>query len=576
MTFAITRVTDSRESARFLHSVSQRQRTLEGGLNKYLTLMDSVRAFAVAKITMNPGQFQVFVQALDLRRSYPGIEGLGLAVKINAAQKAQLIELTHTQGLPEFQIWPASDQPELCPVAILEPQDQRNRAPLGYDLFADPLHRAAANRAAEQATPIATAIVSKDTGTTNGGTLANKGFVVLVPVYKGGGKPQSAEEGRAKIAGYVYCSFTTAELLKSIAGRDLESASVLRIFDGPSVSEPGLIYASPEWSAVSKAARFASTNHVMLAGRPWTLQFAAKPTYVNPAPITLLSGLILSAMLWSITRSQTRAREAAERHAVELQKSEAELEQRVASRTAELQQAVEELKAFSYTVSHDLRAPLRHIDGYMCLLRENPGITGDAEAQRHADTITRSAKQMGQLIDGLLNFARIGWTNLSVASSVDVNEIVQDVRQMLTPPAGTREVEWRIESLPAVSADRMLLQQVFANLISNAVKYSGPKSPAIIEVGSKDDQNEITFFVRDNGVGFDMKYADKLFSVFQRLHTNAEFEGTGIGLANIRKIITRHGGRVWAQSEPGHGATFYFTLPRGSDANRAKASEKMR
>jgi signal transduction histidine kinase len=552
-------VTNSRESARFTHSIGQTQRTLENGLNTYLTLLDSVRAFAVAKIPMTATQFHAFGEALDLRANYPGIDGLGIAIKINPSQQSELVQKARGEGLPEFKIWPPSDQPELCPLIALEPRDQRNLAPLGFDLFTDPSRRAAAALAAEEAAPIATAIIAGDR---KAEPNANKTFSILVPVYKRGGKPATIEERRATIAGYVYCAFRTRELLRATVGGDLNSATGLRVYDGPTISEQGIIYESAGWPTGSKAPRFAATNSIIVAGRPWTLAFASNPNNVNPAPITLLCGLIVSGMLWGITKSQSRAREAAERHTAELQKSEAALEQRVVDRTAQLELAMEEMKAFSYTVSHDLRAPLRHIGGYVSLLRENPNIAGDAEAQRYAETISKSATQMGLLIDGLLNFARIGWTSLSVAKNVDVNEIVRDVRQMLTPIAGGRVIEWRVANLPNVNADRTLLQQVFANLISNAVKYSSPKSPAIIEIGGQDGQKETTFFVRDNGVGFDMKYADKLFNVFQRLHTSAEFEGTGIGLANIRKIVSRHGGRVWAQSEPGHGATFYFTLPK--------------
>jgi light-regulated signal transduction histidine kinase (bacteriophytochrome) len=238
------------------------------------------------------------------------------------------------------------------------------------------------------------------------------------------------------------------------------------------------------------------------------------------------------------------------------------LEQRVADRTAELEVAVEELKAFSYSVSHDLRAPLRHIDGYVNLLKGNPSVAGDEKAQRHAKIISKSAQQMGQLIDALLNFSRLGRVGLAVTPQVDVNEMVREVCQMLAPETEKRIIDWNIADLPKVTADRTLLRQVFANLVSNAVKYSGPRSPAIIEIGSEDRDREILFFVRDNGVGFDMTYSDKLFSVFQRLHRNEEFEGTGIGLANIRKIIARHGGRTWAESVLGQGATFYFTLPK--------------
>jgi len=240
--------------------------------------------------------------------------------------------------------------------------------------------------------------------------------------------------------------------------------------------------------------------------------------------------------------------------------------QRVQAANNQLRAANSELEAFSYSVSHDLRAPLRHIDGFADLLGNHANAILDDKGKRYLKTISDSAKRMGALIDDLLVFSRIGRAEMKRAD-VNLNSLVEEVIQELRIETKGRNVVWKRQELPFADADQALLRQVFVNLLSNAVKYTRPKDPAVIEVGYVKKGDEDALYVRDNGVGFDMTYVGKLFGVFQRLHRADEFEGTGIGLANVQRIIVRHGGRVWAESQLGEGATFYFTLPMASGSN---------
>ena len=218
-----------------------------------------------------------------------------------------------------------------------------------------------------------------------------------------------------------------------------------------------------------------------------------------------------------------------------------------------------ELESFGYSVSHDLRAPLRHIDGYVDLLREKQEVLGE-DGIRYMKVISETATQMGTLIDSLLAFSRMGRAAMKL-EWVDTTEMVARVQEELSPETHGRKIEWTIGELPKVYVDRALFKQVWMNLLGNALKYSRNRDVSRIAISCKKIPNELEFSITDNGAGFEMKYADKLFGIFQRLHFKEEFEGTGIGLANVQRIIARHGGRTWAHGEVNAGATFYFTLP---------------
>jgi signal transduction histidine kinase len=239
----------------------------------------------------------------------------------------------------------------------------------------------------------------------------------------------------------------------------------------------------------------------------------------------------------------------------------AELEHRVEERTEQLVSANKELESFSYSVSHDLRAPLRHISGYVELLMDRFKENLPGKAQHYLNTISDSVGEMGRLIDDLLNFSRTGKVELDL-KPINMKLIFDDAFSRVVAANPGRVIKWNISSMPTVTVDYNLLAMVWYNLLSNAVKFTRNRSSAKIEVGVKDEETQHVFYVRDNGVGFDMQYAQKLFGVFQRLHPVAEFEGTGIGLANVRRTISRHGGTTWAEAVPDKGATFDFTLPK--------------
>lgn len=253
----------------------------------------------------------------------------------------------------------------------------------------------------------------------------------------------------------------------------------------------------------------------------------------------------------------------------QLRRVNAELEERVERRTLELAKANEELEAFTYSVSHDLRGPLRRIEGFTMLLREAVTENNHTDVEDFLDRIANSARQMNRLIDDLLKLSQVGRKRIAL-EPVLLDNVVREARESLLTTPNLSEVEWKVARLGEALGDATLLQQAFVNLISNALKYSRDRERPVVEIGRTEIEGEVVFYVRDNGIGFDMQHASRLFGVFERLHDAGQFEGTGVGLAVVQRIILRHGGKVWAQGEPGKGATFFFTLrmtPTALDRN---------
>jgi len=283
------------------------------------------------------------------------------------------------------------------------------------------------------------------------------------------------------------------------------------------------------------------------------------PVEIGLNPIKTEQGIWVLSAVVDITERKQADRE--------IERLRQDLERRVLERTAELTAANAELEAFSYSVSHDLRAPLRQIAGFSKILAERCGAEQDPEIKRYAERVQEGAQHMGELVDDLLNLGRVGRQTLS-RRLTPLNSIIDAALRELKHEWANRRIEWRIDPLWSAECDPRLVRQVFVNLLSNAVKFTRMRDTAVIHVGEIPLDGERVVFVHDNGAGFEMEYAGKLFGVFQRLHKSREFEGTGVGLATVQRIIQKHGGRIWADAAPDKGATFFFTLPALSSPER--------
>jgi len=332
-----------------------------------------------------------------------------------------------------------------------------------------------------------------------------------------------------------------------------------RLAEGQGLAEVGLSKAGLEgrtiWEALppETCAAIEPAYRDALAGQPTTFEvpFAGRDFSVHISPL-VAGGERLGMVVTQDITERKRAED-------EVRRLNTELHQKIVEATS----ANQELEAFSYSVSHDLRAPIRHINGFVDMLQRRSAAALDETARRHLQTIARASRHMGQLIDDLLAFSRMGRGEL-MRSRVSLSSLTREAIEALRPELDGRSVEWKVDGLPDVTGDAALLRVVISNLLSNAVKYTRPRAQAVIEIGpAAGAEGEVVVFVKDNGVGFEMQYADKLFGVFQRLHRSDEFEGTGIGLATVRRIVHRHGGRTWADASVDGGATFYVALPGG-------------
>jgi hypothetical protein len=578
------------------HQAQVRARFRRTAINVVDDIGDRIPAYALALRAgawylqqagpVAPPDFAAYVQALQIRSSLPGILGFSYVESVPTAELSAHVR-RQAAAWPGYAIHPPGSRARYFPVVMLGPDVERGRPVIGFDHYAEPTRRAAIDQAIDSGEPTLTRsvalVVDRD-------KPHEFGFHIYQAVYRPGMPVGTVEERRRALAGLLVCPFRISELMPSILLDRYESLRVRvldgefhggarLVFDSAGAADGALLHAPPRDSVAIGA---------LVLGRRWTVLASPLPAFFSAEPgagawLVLGSGVLIALLLGAAihqmfaTRARARALAAAQalqaeaesrlraEQALHTEREEGRrrveaLNRELSRRAAELEQANRDLEAFSYSVSHDLQQPVTSIAAYAGMALEDFAAQLGPDVKEILERIQAASFRMSRLISGLLALSSLARQELALGP-VDLTALAREALTELEATQNQRQIEVIIAEGLTATGDRRLLQILVTNLLSNAWKYTGKTERPRIEMGRAETEHGPAFYVRDNGVGFDMAKAGKLFDPFQRLHKEADFSGTGIGLATVHRIVTRHGGRIWAQGKPGEGATFYFALP---------------
>jgi signal transduction histidine kinase len=559
---------EARERARFEEITQAAELAVDRRMNTYIDAMLDGRGLFAASESVTREEWRKYVAGSDLKRRYPGIQAIAYAERVPLEEREAYVKRVREEGFPSYALRPTGERYEYFPLTYVEPFKGDNRTLLGYDFYSDRVNRDAMEQARDTGLPRASGKVDLE----KIGISRQVGFLVYTPLYRDGAPQETPDERRKALQGFIVSVFRTDDLLEGIFGGQADPQVELEVFDGAEFTREGLLHddnGTLHAGDPSYSAHFSKIATLEVAGRIWSLYFGTLPGFEpgwrsNLPLFVLASGLAISLMLFGITWMLVRSRTRTERTSKDLEGANRELEA-----------ANRELEAFSYSVSHDLRAPLRSIEGFSQILLEDYSSALEDEALGYLVRLRAASRRMALLIDDLLELSRVTRTTLR-RQRVDMSSLCREIAAEIRKSDPEREVEFVISEGLSANADPRLLAIALENLLSNAFKFTSRKrGMATIEFGEissreisqdlegeeqGDREGELAYYVKDDGVGFEMAYASKLFGPFQRLHGVDEFEGTGVGLATVARIVHRHGGRVWAVGEVGKGATFFFTL----------------
>jgi signal transduction histidine kinase len=554
---------EARERARFEEIVGSTERAVDRRMQTYIDAMLDGRGLFAASESVTREEWRAYVAGSDLKTRYPGIQAIAYAERVPLEERGTYVRRVRGEGFPSYALRPAGERYEYFPLVYVEPSEADNRSLFGYDFYSDRVNRDAMEQARDTGLPRASGKVDLE-------RAGMSGFLVYTPIYRDGAPQETPDERREALQGFIVSVFRTDDLLEGIFGRQADREVDLEVFDGAEFTRESLLHdydgvlhvANPSYSA-----HFSEIVTVGVAGRIWSLYFSTLPGFEpgwqsNLPLFVLFSGLAISLMLFGVTWMLASSRIQAEHVGLQLEAANRQLENTnrdLEETNRELEGANRELEAFSYSVSHDLRAPLRSIEGFSQILLEDHARGLDEEARGHLERVRGASRHMALLIDDLLDLSRVTRSALT-RQTVNLSALAREIAAEIEKSQPERRVNFVISDSLTVRGDPRLLRVALENLLGNAFKFTQKEKEAAIEFGAVARNGGVTYYVRDNGVGFDEAYATKLFGAFQRLHGSEEFEGTGIGLATVARIVQRHGGRVWAEGAVGEGATFFFTL----------------
>ena len=534
--------TDFKETAR---NAADR---LKISLTTYINSIESIERFIASAPIINRSSFRTFVEkTID----QPGIHGVSWNPIIKQSQRANYEERMQTEGFSGFRITERDHERQLTPAAIrddyvvvtfIEPL-AGNEAALGFDIASSPNRLKALHQAIESGRPVATERITlvQETG-------SQAGFLVCVPVYNG--PSDTVLERQANIHGFAVGVFRVGEIVDEVLYNREYQPIEINIFDDTD-SAHSLLYGQGEEVDAAATSPYNYVKHLAIGDRTWTLSISPSSHYLSSsrgwqAWGILVAGLLFISMLSVLLLAMTGR--------------SYQIEKAIEERTRELQYSNNELEAYSYSLAHDLRTPLRSIGSFSQILIEEAGAKLNSDETGYLNRIVQSAIHMSHLIDDILELSRVSRLQLQM-DTVNLSEICRNICHNLSDDDPDRSIEWKIQGGLVATGDRHLLTIALGNLLNNAWKFSRDNHEVHIEFGLTQQRGQDVFFVRDNGIGFEMGYAERIFGVFQRLHRGEDFEGTGVGLATVQRIVERHQGWVRAESSPLNGATIYFHIP---------------
>jgi signal transduction histidine kinase len=576
--FYVRQTVEAQDRVRFDETVRATQAAVDRKTDAYLDALFGARGVFLASNRVEREEWESYVKGIETESRLEGLQALGFARYVRPGEREAFVEGTSKEGLPDMRpdLDPGGERSAYFPLTLVAPTDEANLKELSQDIYTVPAHRVAMDDARDEGSPRATRMVyvlAEPPRDSSADLALRPGFAVYLPVYAEGEPVGSVAERRGALRGFVVGYFRRDGLLDDVFGRGFDPAIDFEVYDRADVGASSLLY---DEDGVQRAGGggddplFSKKSSLGVAGRDLTLYFATLPGFERNAEsslpaFVLASGVGASILLFGISWLLVRSRTLAVRASKDLEHANRELEG-----------TNRELETFSYSVSHDLRAPLRTIDGFSQILQEDYDRALDDEGMDYLGRVRAASKHMATLIDDLLDLSRVGRRPLR-REPVDLASLASGIIEDLRAAEPGREVEFVSGENIVAWGDVSLLKVALENLLGNAWKFTAREEEASIEFGADSRPRPgflaPVYYVRDNGAGFDQAYADKLFGAFQRLHGQDEFEGTGIGLATVARIVHRHGGRVWAEGRVGGGATFYFTLA-GRDAGDRTATAK--
>ena len=575
--YYVRQTVEAQDQVRFDETIQATQAAVDRRTDAYLDALFGARGVFLASKAVEREEWESYVEGIETKSRLEGLQALGFARYVRPDERESFAEEARKEGLPEMRpdLDPGGERSAYFPLELVAPSNEANLITINQDAYTDKAHRVAMDRARNSGSPQATKMVhvlTEPPGDSSADLALSPGFAVYLPVYAEGEPVENVAERRRALRGFVVGYFRRDGLLDDVFGSGFDPAIDFEVYDGANAGSGAPLY---DEDGVQRAgdARYdplySRQEKSWVAGRRWSLYFATlqgfnKGAESNLPAFVLASGMGISLLLFSVSWMLVRSRLLAEDASKNLEDANRELEG-----------ANRELEAFSYSVSHDLRAPLRTIDGFSQILQEDYETALDGEGMDYLGRVRAASAHMAMLIDDLLDLSRVSRRPLR-REPVDLAGLATEIVEDRRAEEPERDVQFVTGEDIKAYGDVSLLKVALENLLGNAWKFTKRVERARIEFGvdRRSGVSGPVYFVRDNGAGFDQAYSDKLFGAFQRLHGQDEFEGTGIGLATVARIVHRHGGRVWAEGEVGEGATFYFTLGGRDQGERAAQAKK--